>query len=107
MIFFGRKKKVPVVDLELETREVKAEVHKIKIEPQPYVEPSDKEILEQLEFCDYYEAAYRLRELKKENAVLKGKLTKLEKKASAYKHDLDRANTALKELITEEHDNSR
>ena len=63
----------------------------------PYVPPSDKEIIEGLEFQDNYEAAYRLTELKKENAVLKGKLTKLEKKVSAYKQDLDNANAVLRQ----------
>jgi len=62
----------------------------------PYAPPSDKEIIEGLELSGNYEAAFRLTELKKENAVLKGKLTKLQKKASAYKEDLDRANISLK-----------
>lgn len=78
------KKKIPTVDLKLETKTVECEVRQIKVDPNniimpPYVEPTDKEILEQLEFCDYYEAAYRLRELKKENANLKRKLTILQK----------------------------
>jgi hypothetical protein len=112
MSWFRRKKKIPTLDLELETKTVECEVRKIKVELDenmmpPYDPPSDKEILEQLEFCDYYEAAYRLRELKKENAALKGKLTKLQKKTDAYKEDLDRANAGIKELISEKYDNSR
>jgi len=98
MIFFGRKKKIPVVDLKTETKEVKAEVRSFKVEMPPYVPPSDKEIIEGLEFQDNYEAAFRLTELKKENAVLKGKLTKLEKKVSAYKQDLDNANAVLRQF---------
>lgn len=48
----------------------------------PYVhkEPSDKEIIENLEFCGNYEALGRITELKRENASLKGQLTKLKKK---------------------------
>ena len=38
---------------------------------------TDKEIIEMLEFMDDYESAYRFRKLKRENATLKGKLTKL------------------------------
>jgi len=44
-----------------------------------YVEKTDKEILEQLEFCDNYEAAYLIRSLKKQVANLKRELTKLKK----------------------------
>ena len=95
MSWFRRKKKIPTLDLELETKTVECEVRKIKVELDenmmpPYEPPSDKEILEQLEFCDYYEAAYRLKELKKENAVLKGKLTRLQKKFMAYKDNHER-----------------
>jgi len=50
------------------------------IHPTPYVEPTDKEMIEGLEECDNYEVAYRLRELKRENANLKRKVTILKKK---------------------------
>lgn len=39
---------------------------------------TDKQIIEELEFMDNYEAAYRIKELKKEVAKLKRKLTKLQ-----------------------------
>ena len=64
---------------------------------------TDKEIIEGLEFCDNYEAAGLIRDLKKQNMILKGKLTKLTKKCNAYKEDLDNANIAVKELIKEKH----
>jgi len=94
MSWFRRKKKIPTIDLELETKTVECEVRKIKVELDenhlpPYDPPSDKEIIEGLEFQDNYEAAYRLRELKKENAALKGKLTKLQKKHNALKEKLN------------------
>ena len=101
--FWNRKKKIPVINLETETREVKAEVRSFKVEMPPYEPPTDKEILEALEFQDNYEAAYLIKDLKKQNAALKGKLTKLTKKANAYKEDLDNANTAVKQLIQEKH----
>ena len=68
-------------------------------EPAIYVEPTDKKIIEGLEEGDNYEAAFLIKSLKKENMVLKGKLTKLTKKCNAYKEDLDNANIAVKELI--------
>jgi hypothetical protein len=40
----------------------------------------DKLIIEQLEFCDNYAAAFRLKELKKQNTNLKRELTKLKKR---------------------------
>jgi hypothetical protein len=40
----------------------------------------DKRIIEQLEFCDNYAAAFRLKELKKQNTNLKRELTKLKKR---------------------------
>jgi hypothetical protein len=46
----------------------------------PYVPPTDKEIIEKLEFLDNYEAAFLIATLKKENAKLKRKLTILKKK---------------------------
>ena len=49
-------------------------------EPPPYKHPTDKEIIEGLEFCDNYEAAGLITHLKKQNMILKGKLTKLQKK---------------------------
>lgn len=102
MIIFGKKKRcntdpIPEVNLELETREVKAEVRSFKVAP--YVEPTDKEMIEGLDECGCYAEAYRIKELKKENTALKGKLTKLQKKCNAYKEDLDNANIAVKELI--------
>jgi len=72
-----RQKKIPTINLTMESRVVDCEVRKIKVAP--YVPPTDNEILEGLEFQDDYEAAYRLRELKKENANLKRKLTILQK----------------------------
>ena len=71
-----RKKKIREVNLEIETREVKMEVYT----PPPYVPPSDKEIIEALEFQDNYEAVYLIKSLKKENANLKRKITILKKK---------------------------
>lgn len=44
-----------------------------------YVEKTDKEIIEQLEFMDNYEAAYLIKRLKKQVANLKRELTKLKK----------------------------
>ena len=103
---FWKKKKccadidpIPVVNMELETREVKMGVYKMPL----YVEPTDKEILEGLEFQDNYEAAFLIKDLKKQNMVLKGKLTKLTKKCNAYKEDLDNANIAVKQLMNEKH----
>jgi len=40
-----------------------------------YKEITDKEIIEELEFMDNYEASYRIKQLKKEVANLKRKLT--------------------------------
>ena len=101
---FWKKKKccanidpIPVVNMELETREVKMEVYKMP----PYEFPSDKKLLEGLWEGEQFEAASRIEELKKENMVLKGKLTKLTKKCSAYKADLDNCNAAVKQLIKE------
>jgi len=83
--------KIPTIDLEVETKVVNPEVKKIKtavVYEQPvYVPPTHKEIIEELEFCDNYEAAYLIRSLKKENMVLKGKLTKLTKKYDACEAD--------------------
>lgn len=69
--------------------------------PPPYVEPTDKEMIEGLYESERPEEAFRLQQLKKENAALKGKLTKLTKKANAYKEDLDNANSAVKQLLQE------
>jgi len=74
-----RKKKIREVKMEIETREVKMEVYT----PPPYVPPSDKEIIEALEFQDNYEAVYLIKSLKKENANLKRKITILKKKYEA------------------------
>jgi len=40
---------------------------------------TDNELIENLEFMDNYEIAYRFKELKKENANLKRTITKLKK----------------------------
>jgi len=78
------RKKIPTIDLQLETKVVDCEVRKIKVSLDenmmpPYVPPSDKEIIEALEFQDNYEAAYLIKDLKKQNANLKRKLTILQK----------------------------
>jgi len=52
----------------------------ILYKPKPYVEPTDKEMIEGLEMCGYYAEACRIQELKKEVANLKRKLTILKKK---------------------------
>jgi len=41
---------------------------------------TDKDVISMLEFCDEYYAAWRFQQLKNENAVLKGQITKLKKK---------------------------
>jgi len=41
---------------------------------------TDKDVIEMLNFYDEYWAACRFEELKKENTVLKGQITKLKKK---------------------------
>jgi hypothetical protein len=48
--------------------------------PEPYVEPTDKEMIEGLEESERYAEACRIRELKKEVANFKRKLTILQKK---------------------------
>ena len=78
-----RVKKIPVVNLQLETKTVKMEVR--KIEMPPYEAQTDKEMIEGLEMCDYYEEAFRIKELKKQNMILKGKLTVLQKKYDGTK----------------------
>lgn len=78
MFGLRRKKKIPTINLQLETKTVEMEVRKIEIPP--YVQPTDKEMIEGLEEGDHYEEAYRLKELKKEVANLKRKLTILTKK---------------------------
>ena len=83
--FWKKKKTIPEIRLELETKTVEPEV--VKYEPPPYVPPTDKEIIEGLEFCDNYEAAGLIRHLKKQNMILKGKLTKLTKKYEACEED--------------------
>lgn len=45
-----------------------------------YEERTDKEMLDVLEFCDMYDIHYRMKQLKKENANLKRKLTNLKNK---------------------------
>jgi len=84
-----RKKKIPTINLELETRVVKAEVRSFKVDLPPYEFPTDKELLEGLWESEQFEAASRIEELKKENAVLKGKLTKLTNKHDALKEQLN------------------
>jgi len=81
MFGFKKKKKIPEVNLNLETKTVKMEVKKMP----PYVPPTDKEIIMGLEDCENYEAAYLITSLKKENANLKRKLTILQKKYDAIK----------------------
>ena len=44
-----------------------------------YEPKTDKEIIEQLKFMDNYEAAYLIKNLKKQVANLKRELTKLKK----------------------------
>ena len=44
-----------------------------------YKEKTDKEIIEELEFCDNYKAIYLIKSLKNQVANLKRKLTNLEK----------------------------
>lgn len=44
-----------------------------------YVEKTDKDIIEQLEFYDNYEAVYLIKSLKKQVANLKRELTRLKK----------------------------
>ena len=44
------------------------------------MEETDKDIIEFLNFCDEYYAACRFEQLKKENASLKGQVTRLKKK---------------------------
>ena len=79
--------KIPEINLKLETKTIEGGTT-IKYEPPPYVEPTHKEIIEGLEECGDYEAAFLIRSLKKEVKVLKGKLTKLTKKYEALKeHD--------------------
>ena len=41
---------------------------------------TDKDIIEMLEFYDEYYGSWRFRQLKKENASLKGQLTRLKNK---------------------------
>lgn len=83
MFGLRRKKKIPTIDLQLETKTVKMEVRKIKIPP--YVPPTDKEMIEGLEESERYEEAFRIRDLKKQNMILKGKLTVLQKKYNGTK----------------------
>ena len=80
MFGFLKRRKIPTINLTTETREVKTEPQSFKVDlAKSYVPPTDKEILEALEFQDNYEAAYLITSLKKENAVLKRKLTILQK----------------------------
>jgi len=72
------KKKIPVIKLELETKTVEMEVR--KIEMPPYVEPTDAEMMEGLCESEHYAEAFRIKELKREVANLKRKLTILQKK---------------------------
>jgi len=72
------KKKIPTINLTMETRTVEAEVRSFKVAP--YVEPTDKEMIDGLNEGGNYEAACRIEELKKKNANLKRKLTILKKK---------------------------
>lgn len=76
------------LDTELNTNKIPEPQGKLYYtEVPPYVEPTDKEMIEGLEMCGYYDEAYRIRHLKKEVMVLKGKLTKLQKKYDACEAD--------------------
>jgi hypothetical protein len=55
-------------------------IPEISYHPEPYVEPTDKEMILGLEESEHYAEACRIRELKKEVANLKRKLTILQKK---------------------------
>ena len=93
------KKKKPVVlsaevpdgiNLELNTEKVVEPLFMPRTyTPPPYVEPTDKEMIEGLEESERYEEAFRLRDLKKENANLKRKLTILQKKYDACKEKIN------------------
>ncbi|MBN1637338.1 MAG: hypothetical protein JW866_00095 [Ignavibacteriales bacterium] len=75
---FGLRKKKSNFSLETQKEmgnELRQYVEKIQ-----YVPPTDKEIIEGLEFQDNYEAVFLITSLKKENANLKRKLTILQKK---------------------------
>jgi len=80
MFGFLKRRKIPTINLTTETREVKAEVRSFKVDLPPYEYPTDKEMIEGLNECGYYEEAFRIEQLKKENANLKRKLTILQKK---------------------------
>ncbi len=47
-----------------------------------YIEQTDKEIIEALDFCDNYEASYLIRSLKKKLANSRREVTRLNKKLS-------------------------
>jgi hypothetical protein len=93
-------------DLSLAFDEIQKHIEK---HSKPYVEPSDNEILEQLEFQDNYEAAFLIRDLKKQVKVLKTKLTVLQKKYDAIKAEQDKLDDGFKnymEFIKEKHDDN-
>ena len=82
---FRVRKKIPVLNLQLETKTVEMEVRKFNVyaPPEaypPYVQPTDKEMIEGLEESEHFEEAFRMKELKKQNRILKAKLTVLQKK---------------------------
>lgn len=68
--------------VEIIAQEVKKPfVDKVK----PYIELTDKEMIEGLQMCEYYEEAFRIKNLKKENANLKRKLTILQRNTMGNK----------------------
>lgn len=75
-----KKTKPKIIDykIEVDGKTVEPEVRTFEVPP--YVEPTDKEMIEGLEMCGYYEEACRIRNLKRQVMILKGKLTKLQKK---------------------------
>ena len=74
---FRFRKKIPEINMKPRTKTVKMEILSVA---KPYVEPSHKEIIKDLEIVDNYEAAFLITNLKKEVANLKRKLTILQKK---------------------------
>jgi len=55
----------------------------------------DKLIIDELEFVDNYDAAYRIKQLKQENANLKRQLTKLKNERKGNQADSKPANCAI------------
>ena len=55
----------------------------------------DKALIAELDFFDFYEASYRLRELKKENTNLKRQLTKIKNERKGNRANSEDANCAF------------